>query len=158
MDNELEQLKRQVQELQRWKESKERQQIEFPLDQQSKDVLKKDLIIVTGRGFFTRANGQIGAYFLETNINGKSELIGIYPPQTYFTSNSSANTLIMRGHGFSNDERVGLLTITGFPAPLIDGFPFWIVNATADTVQLSDTQGGSVINLTSEGSGYMSYF
>ena len=46
---------------------------------------------------------------------------------------------------------------TTMPAPLVDGTTYWVVsNPTTTTMQVSATQGGSVINLTTNGTGILS--
>lgn len=68
---------------------------------------------------------------------------------------SPTNTLTSVGHGLQNDERVFLDRYVGASSAAPGGLSYtpayWIVNRTDDTVQLSLTQGGAAIAITSAG-------
>jgi len=67
--------------------------------------------------------------------------------------NITTETITIVGHGFANGEHVMYWFSTG--GTVIGGLTnltcYFIVGATADTFQLSLTQGGAAINLTSQG-------
>ena len=56
-------------------------------------------------------------------------------------------------HGMSNGLRVRLFSTGALPTGLTANTDYYVVNATADTWQLSDTQGGAAINTTGTQSG-----
>lgn len=153
MNPELEQLKRQVQELMDWKNQRERQQLSYPLDETSREIIQENLWVIEGEGVFERASGDIGAYFVEVKNkkNNTNQIIGIYPPLTLYTADPGTDTLTALNHGFSNDERVVLVSTGLFPGGLSDTAPYFIINATANTFQLSTTLGGSAVNITNAG-------
>lgn len=71
---------------------------------------------------------------------------------------TGADTLTSVGHGMLDDWRVVMSVTSGFlPSPLVDNVLYWVVGATADTFQLSLTEGGSPENLTTSGSGVISF-
>lgn len=66
----------------------------------------------------------------------------------------STDTITATSHGISNDQTVVLVTADGtMPTPIVSQTPYYVINKTDDTLQLSLTQGGSAINLTDAGTG-----
>lgn len=57
------------------------------------------------------------------------------------------------GHGLVNGDAVVLGTTGTLPAPLLPNQVYYVVYATASTFQLSMTQGGPAVNLTSPATG-----
>lgn len=57
------------------------------------------------------------------------------------------------GHGLPNDRRVVFYPAAGeaLPTGVTEGTDYFVINATADTFQISLTQGGAAINLTGDG-------
>jgi len=53
-------------------------------------------------------------------------------------------------HGFVNDDNVTFIGGTP-PAPLVEGTVYWVVASAADEFDVSATQGGGAINLTTQG-------
>jgi len=72
------------------------------------------------------------------------------PGPTKYVVDVAADTIEAPAHGFVNDARI---TFFGGAAPggLTEGVHYWVVNATTDDLQVSATQGGAAINLTSQG-------
>lgn len=56
-------------------------------------------------------------------------------------------------HTLVNDSKVVFIPIANesLPAGITEGTDYFVVNATADTFQVSVTQGGAAINLTTDG-------
>jgi hypothetical protein len=61
-----------------------------------------------------------------------------------------ADTLTYTDHGYSNGDRIAL-TADAYPSGLLGTILYYAVNVTANTFQLSLTQGGSAIDISSEG-------
>ncbi len=77
-----------------------------------------------------------------------------------FAVNSSgvtSNTLDAPSHGFSNGNTVVVWAVPGasLPTGLSEGTIYFVVGATTDTLQLSTTSGGSAIDITAVGSGFL---
>ena len=73
-----------------------------------------------------------------------------------FTANAGTDTLTSAGHGLNNDELINFTssgTLPGGIGSFDDGFFYYVVNKTTNTFQISLTPGGSVIDITSAGSG-----
>lgn len=72
------------------------------------------------------------------------------------TFSASADTVTRTNHGLPNGKRVSFTAITTTTGISIFT-PYYVVNATADTFQLSLTEGGAPINLVNNGTGTMIY-
>jgi hypothetical protein len=70
-------------------------------------------------------------------------------------SNDASDTFTLAGHGFSNGDRLNFTVPVGQWGPgLYDGNAYYVVNATADTFQISDSVGGPVKNVGTINLGY----
>lgn len=71
------------------------------------------------------------------------------------TANSGTETFTLTAHGLANDTRVFFANTGGaLPGELNTlGNPYWVVNTAANTFQVSTFQGGSAVNITSNGTG-----
>jgi hypothetical protein len=71
-----------------------------------------------------------------------------------FGANATTNTLSAADHPFVNGDVVRLSNSGGLmPAPLGATIDYHVINATASTLQLAATSGGSAIDLATAGSG-----
>lgn len=68
-------------------------------------------------------------------------------------SQGSPAVLTKTAHGLTNDQQVRLTTSGTLPAPLTATDTYFVVNASANTFNLSATQGGTAIATTTAGSG-----
>lgn len=80
MNNEqrIQQLERQVQGLLVWKEQKTRQQLTYPLDQQSKDITNRDNLVLTG-AIIAPIGLVPTSHYLPGEINGRQFLLVATP-------------------------------------------------------------------------------
>jgi hypothetical protein len=69
------------------------------------------------------------------------------------TFTDSTNTVNKNSHGRLDGETVSFASITTTTGITV-GQVYYVINATENTYQLSETLNGSVINLTNDGSGY----
>jgi len=68
----------------------------------------------------------------------------------------TADTLTKNNHGLGNGQTVRLRADGGtLPAGLAPDTDYFVVNQTANTIQLSGTSGGSAINFTDNGTGQL---
>lgn len=77
--------------------------------------------------------------------------------QPSFTADDTTDTITSAGHGLSDDRAVRLFTDGVLPGGLSVGTTYYVINATADTFQLSATLGGSAIDITDTGTGAHSF-
>lgn len=72
------------------------------------------------------------------------------------TFTDAGDTVTLTGHGIPNGKRVSFTAITTTTGIVIYNL-YYVINATADTFQLSLTAGGAPIALTNNGTGTMIY-
>lgn len=65
-----------------------------------------------------------------------------------FQTDATANKILCPGHGYTNGKKVVFYRGT-VPGGLTLGVDYWVVGATTDDFQVSATEGGSAIDLTS---------
>lgn len=74
-------------------------------------------------------------------------------------SGVTSNTLDAPAHGFVAGQSVVVWGVPGalLPTPLVEGTVYWVIAAglTADALQLAATSGGSALDLTATGSGFL---
>lgn len=68
---------------------------------------------------------------------------------------AATDTLTVPDHGFADNDTVVVFPAAGeaLPTGLTAGTVYFVINATADTLQLSATQGGAAVDLTTDGVG-----
>lgn len=157
MNNEerIKQLERQVQELLSWKLSKERQQISYPLDENSKQVLNKDFISLITRLEFTQSLVPEPFIALLVTQNGKQHMLPAYGSLFQFTA--ATTDVITSQVTFVDNMLVTLFTTDTLPAGLDDTTSYYTVNSSGNTCKLSLTLGGAAVDITDTGTG-LHYF
>jgi hypothetical protein len=95
-------------------------------------------------------------YWSDTNeFKGWSPLNGgtVFP----FYATDAGDLFSVDGHGYSNDFQVYVYAITGssLPTGLAEGTRYYIITVSGDTFQLSATQGGGAIAISSDGAGFI---
>ena len=152
-------LENRIQALEKWKTERERQQIVYPLDVNSINVLSKYLMRITGE--IETVGGAAGNTFIQY-IGNQDNRKFIVDRNTYitYTVNVSTNYITAEGEYFDNDMLVYVATDDTPPAPLVAGTDYFVINTSGTTFQLSLTQGGAAINITDSGTGaqYIYFF
>jgi hypothetical protein len=72
--------------------------------------------------------------------------------------NTTTDKFTSNAHGLANGTLVGIFAATTMPAPLIAGSMYYVVNKTTNDFQLSLTAGGAAIDITTAGSGTITYY
>jgi len=72
-------------------------------------------------------------------------------PSAAFTASSTTQLLTSSAHGLTVNESVILSTSGGLPGGLAATTVYYVINPTTNTFQLSLTQGGSAVVLTTNG-------
>lgn len=77
---------------------------------------------------------------------------GNFAPQVGTVANTG-DVVTSYGHGLANDNRVLVFDIqaAGVPTGLTEGTVYWVVGVTANTFQLSATQGGAAVAISADG-------
>jgi hypothetical protein len=161
-------MKSQIKELLEWKKQRIAQQITYPIDTQSLQILNKYFLTQTGEFYYYNSSG-----FPFKNIfltqNKRTNAVGVYLELVRYTASTSADTLTLgqditnNSQGlFSNGEQVVVISASDIPfstneppSPLTDSSVYYVVNASSGgkVIQLSSTFGGAAINLTTTGIG-----
>lgn len=84
-----------------------------------------------------------------------NRMIGTNKSVTFATGdvNTGTETITISNHGFLNDNQVQFATTGTLPSPLSSAQPYYVIDATTNSLRVSTTPSGSVVNLTSVGSG-----
>jgi len=165
MDNN--QLQRRIEALEKWQKEKQRQQISFPLDNQSIEILKKYFMHIVsvikypggvGTNEFVTFLGQQGE--VKDSTIGQNILFEVSPPSlvsyTVDISNDYLTTFQYSGNlKFFDNQKVVLYSDGIAPDPLIagQGDIYYVINSDGYVFQLSLTEGGVAIDITDTGSG-----
>lgn len=100
---------------------------------------------------------EMGAGYFRFHTQGAT--IGPGTPTAYSTTktisavNTGTETFTSNTHGYANGTPVQVSATTTLPAPLVAATTYYVINAAANTYQLSLTATGSAINITTAGSG-----
>ena len=158
MNQDIEQLKRDVEELKRWKEEKIRQQISYPLDIDSQDILGRYFLRIIGsRQYYGGVAGRLWTDYIAAQANDQV-IVGQWTGKR-FTVDTSTDYLITSSGSFLTGSSVMVSSSDTLPGGLSDGTTYYIINSTGLTFQLSTTPGGAAVNITSAGTGehYVDY-
>jgi hypothetical protein len=73
----------------------------------------------------------------------------------FFTATNTGDLFTSFGHGLVDDNRVVFEAGFGgtLPTGITEGTIYWVVNDGTDTFQVSTTQGGAAVTLSSDGEG-----
>ncbi len=157
----LQDLERRILELEKSEKQRKVQQITFPLDDKSREVLNKYFLSYIGNLDFTQSTG---AEFRQILVkqDGRVNLLSAYMSLSRYTVNTSSNVITIGPDvvnagkmQFADDAQVVILSTGGPPAPLTESGTYYVVNAASDgfSFQLSLTLGGAAINITTTGTG-----
>jgi hypothetical protein len=152
-------LQQRITELEKWKAQKEKQQISFPLDQQSITILQKYFMRIINTIYTI---GGVGG-LLFTSYLGKQDDKEFVVSQNNFipyTVSVSTNVLTIQVGRFDDDTQVYLSTSDTPPSPLNTLNSYFVINSSGQSFQLAATQAGAAIDITDVGVGnqYIYFF
>lgn len=151
-------LERQVAELMAWKREREQQQLVFPLDKTSKDIISNDFLSIVGSREYT--GGAAGHTFLDFLVK-QGSYSGIIGQDTSitFTVNATTDVFTVTKYAVNDDSRCYVQTSDTLPAGLDGGVTYWVINSAGLTFQLS-TDGINPVDVTTTGTGlqYLVFF
>lgn len=152
-NQEITNLKKDVANLKKFNEKLMRQQITYPLDSSSIEIIQKDFLQHDGDiKLIDQTTGTI-LNLLTIKINNRLYNLGVLRNLTLFIPNSSTDVMIATNHGLTASDTV-ILTSTGtLPAPLNDTTLYYPVSVTTDTFKLSLSLAGAAIDITTNGTG-----
>jgi len=101
--------------------------------------------------FYGGASGNFTDYIYVKYLQ-KESLIEVINGLVPFTVNTTTDTVLSTNHGFSDGQQVILFSTGDLPSGLDLLSSYWVMNATADTFQLS-SDNITVDNITDNGVG-----
>lgn len=146
-------LEERVADLLAWKEERLRQQLTFPLDKISTDIVQKDVVVATGAVTIPPPLTDFFAMGIGYRVNGVQRVIITSLVGIVFTADSGTDTLTSTAHGLSDDDRIVLATTNTLPVGLDEITIYYVVSSTANTFKVSTSSGGSAVNFTTNGVG-----
>lgn len=85
----------------------------------------------------------------DTNDALAVSVTGFAPVTACTTSGSGTAAVVNKtGHGFSNNDDIVFTSLTGGAGLTATTVTYWVINATANTFQVSATRGGAAVNIT----------
>lgn len=95
--------------------------------------------------------------FQNLKIFSATEVSTTIPPgdDGEFTVNASTDVFTDNSHGLSNGDMLNFTSDDTLPSPLVESeeYIYYVINKTTNTFQVSETPGGSAVNLTDTGTG-----
>lgn len=159
MNPDIKNLTERIKELEKWKAEKERQQIKFPLDIQSQNILNKYFLSKT-KAFDTLASATgFEVSYIVVKQDGNSYVASVLPYLYSFIASTSTDELAVTNvlnpldvPVFADTQPVRFETTGTLPAPLALGTTYY-VKVGGSSFDVASTPGGASINITSTGTG-----
>lgn len=159
MNPDYQALSNRVAELEKWRAQRTQQQISFPLDVQSLNILMEYFMRITN--LYTYEVVGASTHLVETYVGmqGKQSFQVAPNDIAAYTVNVSADTITLPSYistpttTFSNDRAVTVLSSGTPPNPLDSVTTYYVINSNGTTFKLSLTVGGAAINITDTGTG-----
>lgn len=137
--------------LEDWKKAREIQQITFPLDSKSVEILQNYFMRILGTLSSFGAGGDV-----ETSYIGKQANLEFIVGKNQFIPYSVdvANDLIIPSMqvGFENGQKIYFLSEDTFPGGM-GGIDYYVINAGGGSFQISTVPAGAAVDITSVGVG-----
>lgn len=149
---EISQLKKQVRELLEWKKERTEQQLSFPLERRSIDIIASKFLKVTDSINFVRTNGREVPTFIIGESNNRVYTFQALPNLFQYSVNITTDVFTST-IALPNDTQVELFSTQVVPAGVTSGTTYYTVSVSGNTFKLSATSGGAAINITSVGTG-----
>jgi hypothetical protein len=103
---------------------------------------------VSGYNFKREFNTARSVYAAASEVDIDVEIVS-----ANFTVNAATNIFTSSSHGLINDQEVTVLSSGILPSPLTALTPYYVIYIDTNTFKLSETQGGSEIDIVTVGSG-----
>lgn len=152
-DQLIKDLTARVEKLEKWQAARTAQQITYPLDINSQQILNKYLMAITDVIDFNITG--VGDRRLFTYVGIQNSLRFQVTPLTLYkySANPTTDTITLAYGSLPNDTAVYLYSDGTYPPPLDVDIVYYVINSVGSTLQLSLSPGGAAINITGAGSG-----
>jgi hypothetical protein len=156
MDDRNELLAR-IEALEEWKRQREQQQITFPLDHVSVEVLQKYFMRILGTVTYTAPSGNEFVNYI--GKQDELEFAVARNPYIAYTVNATTNILTLEKGSLADDTQIIFYSEDTLPDPLVSGVTYYVISSSGSTFKVSATLGGSEIDITDTGTGrqYVSF-
>ena len=152
MNEDITRLQKDVADLKAWRAKKDLQQISYPLDAQSLNILSKYFFRVTKKFFKQIVSVYLPYALLEQETSPVSSMVVRTSSIIQFSANPSTDVLT-GSDKVSNDDSLDFYTTGTLPTPLEQYLTLFVINASGKTFQVSTDIGGSALDITSSGNG-----
>lgn len=155
LKDKLVKLESKVNELYEWMSQRKRQFVPDPLDPISKKILEKDFMRIVGSGVMAQvlSSSEFPFGYVKTVLKNKEKIIQFRDDVKRCLVDASTDIITANSHGLVNNDTVIFYTTEELPAGIDTFTTFYVVSATATTFKVSLTQGGSAIDITTNGKG-----
>lgn len=154
MQEEINQLRQKIADLERWRDEKLVQQLTYPLDNDTIEALGRYFMRITGT--VTTTGGAGGHSF--TSYYGQQDnmtfQVGEITDVMYSVAPSTDYLTVINSYlRFFDGDTVAVATEDTPPAPLVAGVTYYVRDSDGTTFKLAATLGGAAINITDAGAG-----
>lgn len=159
MEQDIKKLQARVDELEKYVADRKRQQIVYPIDKESLEVLSRYVMRITG-SYVYEGGAAARPFLVYEGIQGSSRF-EVGPASFEYVADPSSDTIRIlhpaTNNVFANDMTVSLLSTDTPPGGLsaLGLTTYYVVSAASNgyTFKLSATLGGAAIDITSAGNG-----
>lgn len=153
-EQELLQLETRVAELKAWKESRVKERLALPLDEESKKILHRGQWVFTKTVSYADTATDLSAVGMFFRINGRARVVMAFRERKAFTAATTDIITTTDGqHNLLSSDRLVLSTTGTLPAGLTTIDTYYPVSITATTFKVSLTEGGAAVDITDTGTG-----
>lgn len=153
LNQKVRQLEQQIQELLSWKRQRQGQQLSYPLDSISKDVIGSEFLRAVNEITYTRPSGREIPLYVVARAKGKDYFLTSSPTLFTFTAATSDVITINTNITIENNLQFILFSSQTLPAGLVSDTIYYSINSSGNTCKLSLTSGGGAVNITDTGLG-----
>lgn len=140
-DDNTSRLQEQVDELMEWKKQQTIQQINYPLDKNSLDILSKYFIKFVETFDIVGVSGVEFPFAMVVNVNGTNYYLNIAGTFYIYQADKTSDLLYVNNNLFINGDAVVIYTSNQAPTPLVAGgnITYYVTNQSGNTFKLSLT-------------------
>jgi len=151
------QLEKRIKDLEKWKEERTRQQLSFPLDIQSINILNQNFMRITRQVNIETVGASSHTFIYYTGTQGNFNFEVGANTFIPYTVNTTNNKLTVTNLPFDDDLQVYFSTSDTAPSPIDTSgtTDYFIINSTGLTFEITTVQGsvGDIVDITTDGVG-----
>lgn len=161
MDNQN--LENRIKALEKWQKERQSQQIFYPLDIKSLDILNKYFLRIYQEATIYELNGEGGFTYLTKYLTKQdNQYIDLNKSRfmPYSVDISTDYLTVNQGKSFVDNTILYFTTTDTQPAVINLSLPYYVINSTGQRFQISTTVGGAAVNFADSGTGnqFINYY